>query len=244
MQVLRGEHGQEQQGTRAEERRHGRVGTPCVKHHAPGHHRERRVGGTRGQSQQGAQRPHVAVTNGDQEQRTAPDRQRSRDAPGAAGTLPEKHPQQTGEDGCRADGDERAHRDSVQGDRREETELVGGHRHSTHQRGEADIGIQAARQRGSGRGRQTDEEDATHDDAQRPHSQRGCAFRSQRACRTGGAEQHRGEQEERHGPGGSAWGPQAAERPSSVLIQKFVEQIVAGSRRLPVRAPRRRKGWN
>jgi hypothetical protein len=30
----------------------------------------------------------------------------------------------------------------------------------------------------------------------------------------------------------------------SVLPQRFVEQIGAGSRRLPVRASRRRKGWN
>src|SRR5207245_2153846 len=37
--------------------------------------------------------------------------------------------------------------------------------------------------------------------------------------------------------GGLSWCP-------SVLFQKFVEQIVAGSRRLLVRAPRRRKGWN
>jgi hypothetical protein len=31
---------------------------------------------------------------------------------------------------------------------------------------------------------------------------------------------------------------------SRVLLRKFVEQIVAGSRRLPVRASRRRKGWH
>ena len=33
-------------------------------------------------------------------------------------------------------------------------------------------------------------------------------------------------------------------RDASVLLRKFVEQIVAGSRRLLVRAPRRRKGWH